>query len=47
MEYSKVIPCERCEEEKRELEEVGIWLVLGCEPIADKEGWCRIRYTRK
>ena len=46
MEHTKDIPCERCEEEKRELEEVGIWEVLGCESIPDKVGWCRIRYQR-
>lgn len=47
MELTKDVPCKRCKEEKRKLEEVGVWEVISCEPIPNKDGWCRIKYRRK
>tara|TARA_Y100000294_G_scaffold39730_1_gene35871 strand:+ start:145 stop:294 length:150 start_codon:yes stop_codon:yes gene_type:complete len=47
MEKTKDIPCEKCDEVKRELEEAGVWEVIGCDPILGQEGWCRIRYRLK
>ncbi len=40
----KVVPCEKCEEEINTLEEDGLWVVLGCEPIEGDPNSCRIEY---
>ena len=42
----KEIPCEDCEDEKEKIEVRGIYRVIGCDPIPDKDGWCKIRYER-
>ncbi|SQA33422.1 Uncharacterised protein [Vibrio harveyi] len=41
------VPCEKCEETKREIEEDNLWIVLSCEPIEDKPGWCKLEYDLK
>lgn len=47
MPKSMEVPCEDCDERKREIEEDGMWEVLGCHPIEGKGGWCLIEYQLK
>jgi len=41
---NREIPCEDCEKKKHEIEEDGLWEVIGCKPIEEKPGWCRLEY---
>jgi len=43
----KTIPCTDCAKEKKDIEEAGDQVVVSCEPIASKPGWCLIVWRPK
>lgn len=38
------IPCEDCEEKKKEIELNGNNRVINCEPVLERDGWCIIEW---
>ncbi len=41
------IPCSDCGPMKEEIEEAGDQVVVSCDPIPSKPGWCLIVWKRK
>jgi hypothetical protein len=41
------IPCTKCEETKKFIEQDGLWEYVKCEKMPRKPGWCRLIYRLK